>query len=113
MLRDVSCPYDWNLHLNKNTPERLWFSLYKNKSAKKSMGKINDAMPKMHEPKRKRAKGHDAKYKKMRENKGHSDACPSEKMGAKTPASENKPILSEALSKQERKSCPKGVQTQK
>jgi hypothetical protein len=35
----------------------------------------------------------------MRENKGHSDARPSEKMGAKTPASENKPILSEALSK--------------
>jgi hypothetical protein len=67
--------------LNENTLERLWFSLYKNKSARKSMGTIKD-MPKSMR-KRKHAKEHDTKYKKMRENNGHSDARQSENNGCK------------------------------
>ena len=58
------------------------FSLQK-ESARKSMGKIKDDMPKKHEPKRKHAKEHDAKSKKMRENKGCKDTRLSEKNGCK------------------------------
>jgi hypothetical protein len=61
------------------------------------MGKIK-YMPKSMR-KRKHAKEHDTKRKKLRENNGHSDARLRENNGYQIPANENKPILSEALSK--------------
>jgi hypothetical protein len=48
-------------------------------SARKSMGKIKDTMPKKHEPKWMHAKEHDTKYKEMRENKGCKDTRPKRK----------------------------------